>query len=539
MTIRIRLPRLSLAVKYRVLFGLAVGLIIAAALYVPWYLLDALVLEPVYRDAERLADDYFRQVLASPAPDGMLSSIHGQDVSMLPGPLPREPRFVPFERSNGQPATRKANDPLDEFVAQALKTFGRRSEQLAMSQVERSGEESRFFYAHAVRVTRSCLNCHDEGRSARPYKENDLAGAIAVELSADSSDQTRLFYRLALIAAGGLAGILAILVFYIIMHRFILAPIEELRNTAIQVGEGRLEVRAHVETGDEFEHLANTLNNMLERLRLSQDELRRANKLLDARLGEMGEINVALHESNRVKSEFLANVSHELRTPLTSIIGFAELIREGPLTEANGRVARYSENILISGRILLEIINDLLDLAKIEAGRVELRLVPIRLEEICNTLIDFMRPLADKKNLQLTCDIEADLPLVTTDRGRLRQILFNLLSNAVKFTPDGGSVGLRARRNGDTTVRIEVSDTGPGVAAEHHAVIFEKFRQIDQSETREFSGTGLGLAIARELTVMLGGTIGVESELGSGATFWIVLPLNAPESAERPAATFA
>ena len=506
----------------------------------PWYLLEALVMEPVYRDAERISDDYFRQVLASPTPDGMLSSIHGQDVSLLPAERsPLEPRFVPYATGDHPPATRRSGDALDAFVADALRNFSRYPKQTALNKVVREGDGTRFLYVHAVRVTRSCLNCHDEGRSAQPYKENDLAGAIAVELPADSSDQTMLFYRLALIAAGGLAGILAILVFYIIMHRFILAPIEELRNTAIRVGEGRLEVRAHVETGDEFEDLANTLNTMLERLRLSQDELRRANKLLDARLGEMGEINVALHESNRVKSEFLANVSHELRTPLTSIIGFAELIREGPQTEANGKVSRYSENILISGRILLEIINDLLDLAKIEAGRVELRLAPIRAEEICNTLVDFMRPLADKKGLQVTCEIEPDLPLLTTDRGRLRQILFNLLSNAVKFTPEGGSVGIRAKRAGDTTVRIEVSDTGPGVAAEHHAVIFEKFRQIDQSETREFAGTGLGLAIARELTQMLGGTIGIESELGHGATFWIVLPLNAPESAERPAATFA
>ncbi|MBI3760059.1 MAG: two-component sensor histidine kinase, partial [Deltaproteobacteria bacterium] len=248
----------------------------------------------------------------------------------------------------------------------------------------------------------------------------------------------------------------------------------------------------------------------------------------------MAEINVSLHEANRVKSEFLANVSHELRTPLTSIIGFAELIREGPLLEANGKVSRYSENILISGRILLEIINDLLDLAKIEAGKVELRLTTVRPAEVCSTLVDFMRPQADKKNLQLACEFAPDLPNITTDRGRLRQILFNLLSNAIKFTPEGGQVTLRVYSPADGGLRIEVSDTGPGVAAEHHAVIFEKFRQIDQSETREFAGTGLGLAIARELTIMLGGSIGVHSELGQGATFWIMLPQQSPENAVRP-----
>ncbi|MGH2668756.1 MAG: sensor histidine kinase, partial [bacterium] len=256
--------------------------------------------------------------------------------------------------------------------------------------------------------------------------------------------------------------------------------------------------------------------------------------LLDQKLGEMAQTNVTLYEANRVKSEFLANVSHELRTPLTSIIGFAELLREGPGADGNARAAHYTENILISGRILLQIINDLLDLAKIEAGRVELHVEPVDLKELCAALLEFMRPLASKKNLRVELHAEPNLPLLLSDRGRIRQVLFNLLSNAIKFTPAGGQVGVALRPVGEHHVRVAVQDSGPGIDAEHRAVIFEKFRQIDQSATREHSGTGLGLAIAKELTHLLGGEIGVESELGHGATFWVEFPTAAPQPRERP-----
>jgi two-component system sensor histidine kinase BarA len=243
----------------------------------------------------------------------------------------------------------------------------------------------------------------------------------------------------------------------------------------------------------------------------------------------MAETNVALYEANRVKSEFLANVSHELRTPLTSIIGFAELLREGPQVEVDERTARYAENILISGRILLEIINDLLDLAKIEAGKVELNLETVRVEEICSTLVDFVRPQADKKKLRLTLEADDDLPIMITDRGKVRQILFNLLSNAIKFTPEEGAVTLRTERENRERVRLSISDTGPGISPEDQAIIFEKFRQIDQSATREHHGTGLGLAIARELARLLGGEIVVESRMGKGSTFRVMLPIATPE----------
>lgn len=530
-----RLIRFSLATKYRILFGLAVLLIIGVALAVPWYYMELLVLQQPFREAERTVDDHFRNVLhAAQAAAGSPRSLLPPEDSLLVDRPVEEAKYIAFELPSVGDENIVDQVIEDPFVGRALRTFIRHPNQSSVYATEPGEGGRQFRYAHAVRVTRGCLACHEEGKAARrPFQENQLAGVIAVNLPADIGGGGLLWNRIVVVAAGLLAGTFAILVFYLITHRFILAPINELRDVTIRVADGDLSVRSQVRTGDEFEQLSAHLNSMLERLRLSQEELRRANRLLDEKLGQMAESNVALHEANRVKSEFLANVSHELRTPLTSIIGFAELLREGPGAEEGTKAARYAENILISGRILLEIINDLLDLVKIEAGKVEVRRMRVDLGSLCTSLLDFMRPTAEKKELRLALVVDDALPALHTDGGRVRQILFNLLSNAVKFTPPKGLVELTARRDGDEHVHLAVRDSGPGIAPEHHQTIFEKFRQIDQSATREHHGTGLGLAIAKELALLLGGDLGLQSELGHGATFWVRLPVEAPETQAR------
>jgi two-component system, NarL family, sensor histidine kinase BarA len=530
-----RFARISLATKYRVLFGLAVVLIIGAALAVPWYYMESLVLQQPFREAQSLAESYFRLVLSAPEPAANTAAgVHGGKFGLRPGTLVSEPSFVRADPNPEDPRSIVNQAAGDAFADQAFRTLKKHPSTDSYYDTTWDAGGRRFHYAHAVWVTRRCLDCHEEGRSARPYRENQLAGLILVDLPAELSQQASQLNRIVIIAAGALAGIFAILVFYIISTRFILSPIHELRSVALRVADGDLSVRSDVHTGDEFEQLSENLNTMLERLRASQDELKKANLLLDEKLALMAESNVALYEANRVKSEFLANVSHELRTPLTSIIGFAELLRESPSGDGDPRTLRYAENILISGRILLEIINDLLDLAKIEAGKTELRIESVPIAGLCGTLLDHVRPLADRKKLQLDLEVEEGLPALLTDSGRLRQVLFNLMSNAIKFSPEAGPIRLRARRHDETHVELSVQDSGPGIAPEHHQVIFEKFRQIDQSATREHHGTGLGLAIAKELTYLLGGEIGVESELGQGATFWITLPTSAPEPRTRP-----
>jgi len=214
-----------------------------------------------------------------------------------------------------------------------------------------------------------------------------------------------------------------------------------------------------------------------------------------------------------------------LRTPLNSILGFAELLRDQITEKIDAKTLRYVQNILASGRNLLDLINDLLDLAKIEAGRMDVRSEPLSLGDVFEGLINLLRPLGEQKNLTIESQVSPDVPIIQTDPAKLQQVLYNFLSNAIKFSPIGGKVELIAKLEGPEQIRIAVTDQGSGIEPEKHDVIFEKFRQIDGSVTREHGGSGLGLAISKELISLLGGAIGVQSDVGQGATFWIILPL--------------
>src|SRR5277367_3958228 len=249
---------------------------------------------------------------------------------------------------------------------------------------------------------------------------------------------------------------------------------------------------------------------MLFNLKQSADQLRAVNKSLDLKLGQLAESNVALYESNRLKSEFLANVSHELRTPLNSILGFADLLRDQLAAEPKS--SRYIQNIVGAGNNLLDLINDLLDLAKIEAGRMEVRSEPLSLSDLLEGLTNLLRPLAEPKALTIEIELEAGMPILQTDPVKLQQVLYNFLSNAIKFSPAGGKIEIVARREGDSHAWVGVTDQGPGIDQAQQGAIFEKFRQIDGSVTRQHSGTGLGLAISRELATLLGGSVGVASQ---------------------------
>jgi len=246
---------------------------------------------------------------------------------------------------------------------------------------------------------------------------------------------------------------------------------------------------------------------------------------LDLKLGQLAESNVALYESNRLKSEFLANVSHELRTPLNSILGFADLLKDQASPGTEPKALRYLTNIINSGNHLLDLINDLLDLAKIEAGKMEVRSEPLSLTDMFEALTSLLKPLAEQKQLSIVSRVAAEMPIIRTDAAKLQQVLYNYLSNAIKFSPAGARIELFAERDGDDNIRLTVADRGPGIEPEKQSLIFEKFRQLDGSVTRQHGGTGLGLAISKELAALLGGSVGVRSTPGEGATFWITIPL--------------
>ena len=333
--------------------------------------------------------------------------------------------------------------------------------------------------------------------------------------------------RAILIAAALVTAIVAMWASWMIVRYVIAKPVKHLRDVSDAIAAGRLTVRSQIQTGDEFEELSHAFNRMLHNLVAMQQELREVNGDLDRKVDELAQANLALFEMNRLKSDFLATMSHELRTPLNSIIGFSEVLSGAD--SLNERQRRYAANIQTSGRMLLGMINDILDLAKIESGKMEVRAEDFSIRDVCEALANVSRPVAERKNIDLFCEPDEALPLLRQDAGKIRQILYNLLSNAIKFTPEGGKVSLRARGEGRWVV-LEVADTGIGIAEEDRETIFEKFRQagqLGQSDavlTREHQGTGLGLSIVRELAKLLGGDVRLESRAGHGSTFTVRLP---------------
>jgi signal transduction histidine kinase/DNA-binding response OmpR family regulator len=232
--------------------------------------------------------------------------------------------------------------------------------------------------------------------------------------------------------------------------------------------------------------------------------------------------NTELEEATRLKSEFLANMSHELRTPLNAIIGFSELLLDTPAAESDRETdLTYLGTIHRNGKHLLALINDVLDLSKVEAGKMELRLEQFDLDELVGQAIEMVQPLAQQR--QVALGVAGTVGQVLADEGKVRQALLNLLSNAIKFTPEGGSVLVETSHGGHET-RITVSDTGIGIAPEHHERIFDEFQQVDGAASRRYEGTGLGLALTRRFAELHGGRCWVESAPGEGSRFHVVLP---------------
>ncbi len=367
-----------------------------------------------------------------------------------------------------------------------------------------------------------------DGQHWVPTKAGDLAGAVVVHVPMEATEKAINSNRAMLITAALVTAILAMVSSYMIVRYVIVKPVKHLRDVSDAIAAGRLNIRSQIQTGDEFEDLSHAFNRMLHNLVAMQQELRDVNGDLDRKVDELAQANMALYEMNRIKSDFLATMSHELRTPLNSIIGFSEVLSG---SDALGdRQRRYASNIQTSGKMLLGMINDILDLAKIESGKMEVRIEDFSIRDVCDALTNLTRPMADRKNITLECRLDEAIPLLRQDPGKVRQILYNLLSNAIKFTPEGGRVTLRARTDGRYVV-LEAEDTGIGIAEEDRETVFEKFRQAkvpgqeDNVLTREHQGTGLGLSIVRELTRLLGGEIHLKSQLGQGSTFTIRLPL--------------
>jgi len=241
-------------------------------------------------------------------------------------------------------------------------------------------------------------------------------------------------------------------------------------------------------------------------------------------LDELRQKSAELEVASRHKSEFLANMSHELRTPLNAIIGFSEVLHEKMFGELNDKQAEYVNDIHNSGRHLLSLINDILDLSKIEAGRMDLELAEFPLAAAIDNALSLVKERAQRHGLTLSCEVDPALDQIRADERKFKQVLLNLLSNAVKFTPEGGAVSVRAKKNG-AWLEVAVSDTGTGIAPEDHAAVFEEFTQVGNDQARRAEGTGLGLPLTKRIVELHGGALRLESAPGEGSTFSFTLPL--------------
>ena len=335
-------------------------------------------------------------------------------------------------------------------------------------------------------------------------RTNELVNKAEADMVArvDASQEAYLSSRWVVIgfAIGSIA--LALVLGHAISWSLI-GPVQQMEARLEQIAAGDFTQEIHVSNRDELGVLAANLNRVS---------------------AELGQLYAQLEAANRHKSEFLANMSHELRTPLNAVIGFSEVLQEKMFGDLNDKQAEYVRDILSSGRHLLSLINDILDLSKVEAGRMELELAPFHLPSTLEATLTLLRERAMRHGIALGLKVDDRLDELVADERKVRQVVLNLLSNAVKFTSEGGQVEVRAVLE-DSLVRVSVSDTGNGIALEDQSRVFEAFSQVGTDDARKHEGTGLGLTLTRRFVELHGGEISVESAVGKGSTFAFTLPL--------------
>jgi signal transduction histidine kinase len=449
-------------------------------------------------------------------------------------------RFANFEPRNPR------NTP-DDYETEALRTFLASNDDITefYGFTENEGE-SVFRYVSAMEVSENCIECHGDpageiditGFEKEGWKVGDLAGAVSVIVPTGAyfanmyeSVLNNVLFFLAIILAMAL-------VIYFALSRLITSPLTTLRGSFEQMGGGSFSAleNSHTlyasreidEVFEQFNTMASKLSDLYASMesRVSERtmQLSEANEELERQKLHVEEVNSKLKQENQYKSDFLAIISHELRSPLTSILAFTELMEQNISTD-DTLVRKQLEEIDTNGQILLEMVNNVLETARIQAGSEQLNLELVDLNDIVGMLESTLEGLAFKNGITLTTYVDPAVPLITSDWEKVRRILSNLLSNALKFTGPGGAVHLNARY--DESLRIvfiDVTDTGIGIPQDKHELIFERFVQENMSTVRRYGGSGLGLSLVKELVTMLQGDISVVSEPGKGSTFSVALP---------------
>ncbi len=543
----------SLERKCRFLFGACLFLLITASFWLYGERTNTVIDEQNRIAGHLLVDQEFAVRHWKQLELAKVTTDYGGIVNMLTKPFSKqqyEVRFIlpnlPVAKDGGP----EGLNPSDDFELDAVKQFlENKSQNTASSDLgefreRKSADGNNYYYYQPIHATeRQCFTaCHQPmstitgdnsfersalGHSVAQAKGDLMAVAkltFSTKLTRDRISKNQGIF----IATAIITVFLAMVASYVIVRYVIVKPLRHLRDVSDAVSRGNTALRAEIHTGDEFEELAVAFNRMLRHLTNAQDELRQLNVSLDGKVDELAQANMRLYELNMLKSDFLATMSHELRTPLNSILGFSEVL--GSIDVLDEKQKRYVQNIQKSGKTLLEMINDVLDLAKIESGKMETRLSDFQIAQVIAAQCDMARPLTERKNIDLECRVDPELPPMHQDQARVQQILNNLLSNAIKFTPEGGRITVAANRDESNFLTLSVSDTGVGIAPEDQQAIFEKFRQgrtampDGDAMTREYSGSGLGLSIVKELCRLLGGGVSLESELGKGSVFTVRLP---------------
>ncbi len=389
-----------------------------------------------------------------------------------------------------------------------------------------------YFYYHPIAFDKSCLQCHVESNATNPVSTSASLNPFRVMKVTMPYTETAVWsmWTYSILTSIAICT-LALSLFFIhwVLKRLVIRPLSYMKHISEEITRGDTKLRFSVDTEDEFHELSESFNRMLRHMTETQEQLQTVNREKDLRVDDLARVNLQLFEANRLKGEFLANMSHELRTPLNSILGFSEVLQG--FESLTDKQRRYASNIQNSGRLLLDMINDILDLAKVEAGKMEVRPTDFCLLSVIHAQCEIVMKMAEDKNIDLRVDSSQTEMRIRQDQGKVQQILTNLLSNAIKFTPEGGLVTVFCEWQNQDEVLLSVSDTGVGVAPGDYEIIFEKFRQAkgvtgQDGLTREHSGTGLGLSIVRELCRLLGGDISLTSQLGCGSTFRVVLPIS-------------
>lgn len=333
---------------------------------------------------------------------------------------------------------------------------------------------------------------------------------------------------------GLLGGMVFILALHVLLNK-LLAPMNRLVGVMKTAREGETSARANYDGPAEIVNMAEVYNNVMDNLSERDEELRHQKDILESevsiRTQELVQARDEAVDASRHKSEFLANMSHELRTPLQAIMGYADIVREAMEDECLDEFVEDIDRVTHNATHLLTLINSILDLSKIEAGKMDLRLSPTRVADVVKRTEETVLPLMKQNRNELQIDIDDPGKIVELDETKLFQILLNLTSNAGKFTKNG-IVAIKVRHS-DDVLGIAVQDTGIGMDKEHLKMIFDPFRQVDGSTTREFEGTGLGLSITRRFTEVMGGRINVKSEKGKGSAFTLRFPLPIKNSADK------